>query len=212
MVSGNWIFFGISLSNYIWKLCKTAFHNSSQIIFHHVLSASLPTFWKIMRTNTFSFLIFPKNMTCNDVIIHSRFRNFHVLFFQTSRLTKMFGAQESRSWNTYRRFPFGYKEEIRKTKGKSWRRYCEGVSCTPSGARIYKILSSDPWQDLGSFSASRRPNYYKFDWKSLSVWNISGLKCETMFHLPSARSIFPRWVKRTHNTSHCGQLTWNPFC
>lgn len=72
-------------------------------------------------------------------------------------------AKDTGEWQEYRAALTNYNKAIRKAKTDSWKRFCEGVSDAPSSARIHKILSREPVQELGSikrpdgtFTASRK--------------------------------------------------------
>jgi hypothetical protein len=46
-------------------------------------------------------------------------------------------------WDSYRNALTSYNKAIRKAKGESWRKYCQGIDRILSGARLMKVLKSD---------------------------------------------------------------------
>ena len=57
----------------------------------------------------------------------------------------------NQSWDEYRTHLKAYKKEIKDSKRKSWKTFCESASSVPENARIYKILKSTgkPGQTIG---------------------------------------------------------------
>lgn len=61
-----------------------------------------------------------------------------------SEVRRLFNkAKEDQDWETYRSKLTQYNTEIRKSKRKAWRKFCEEVSDTPACSRIHKVLAKD---------------------------------------------------------------------
>ncbi|KAJ8735608.1 hypothetical protein PYW07_007228 [Mythimna separata] len=58
-------------------------------------------------------------------------------------------AKSTDDWDRYRKALTTYNKEIRKAKRLSWRKFCEEITKVPQGARIHKVLSKSPTNQLG---------------------------------------------------------------
>ena len=59
-----------------------------------------------------------------------------------SKLMKARRLKTNQSWDEYRTHLKAYKKEIKDSKRKSWKTFCESASSVPENARICKILKS----------------------------------------------------------------------
>ena len=65
--------------------------------------------------------------------------------YDTARRTTL-----SSDWAAYRQTLSEFKKSVRRAKRESWRSYCESIENTHAGARLHKVLSSNPQTKIGS--------------------------------------------------------------
>ena len=77
------------------------------------------------------------------------------LELKRKEVRKLFNkAKELGNWTEYRKILTEYNKDIRRAKRESWRKFCEGVNNTPEAARIHKILSKKPGNDVSMLKCS----------------------------------------------------------
>lgn len=59
-------------------------------------------------------------------------------------------AKVSGQWDQYKKVLTMYNKEIRKSKRRTWRSYCENMEKTPDVAKLQKVLSKDHSNGLGT--------------------------------------------------------------
>nr|XP_024219513.1 uncharacterized protein LOC112211654 [Halyomorpha halys] len=75
------------------------------------------------------------------------------------RARKLFNRAKGQGrWEEYRQALTEYNKEIRKSKRRSWRKFCEGIEDSSSAARIHKVLQKD--RDNGPVSICRSDKTY----------------------------------------------------
>lgn len=58
-------------------------------------------------------------------------------------------AKRSGEWSEYRAILTAYNKELRKSKRRSWRSFCEGIEQLPTAVRLQKVLSKEHSNGMG---------------------------------------------------------------
>ena len=72
-----------------------------------------------------------------------------------SKTRRLFNqAKRTGNWMSYRESLTLYNKEIRKTKRKSWKSFCDSIEEVSTGSRLYKVMSKDGTRGVGCIRIS----------------------------------------------------------